>query len=138
MFPAQMKSNRLQKLASSVLLAMIVFQIGACPCGCLEHNAWVQMLGLGDHHEEFVSLDDRLSIQDAGHHDCTGEGAHDYFNNARTQFGSEPLATQYLVSLTERGISCGQCPSFAHLLCSERSQRLPRGPARTTLQVYLL
>jgi len=70
-----------------MLLSAMVFQLGACPCGCIEHNAWVQFLGLdaGDH--DHTSVADHgtglSSISSTDTHDCTGEGNAPFVDNAR-------------------------------------------------------
>ena len=62
----------------------MLFQLGACSCGCLEHNVWVQLIGIdSDHHEEdFGSTADHLLVSDD--HDCSGEPKAQYFDNSRS------------------------------------------------------
>lgn len=80
-------SKHFHRFASIALLVCLVFQLGACPCGCLEHNAWIELLGLstGDHGHDTAHSDDgsdRISIA-GNHHDCTGEAQAQYVNTAR-------------------------------------------------------
>lgn len=83
MFSLLPSSVSVQKFACRVLLVLIVFQLGACPCGCLEHNAWVQMLGLSSHHDHHLSEaeTDQTTIEGSDH-DCNGRPGAVYFNNA--------------------------------------------------------
>ena len=78
----------LQRFAATVLLAAMVFQLGACPCGCVEHNAWAQLLDLdsGDHdHALIVAGQDAglSSVTSSDTHDCTGEPRTQFVDNAR-------------------------------------------------------
>jgi hypothetical protein len=36
---------RAKKCLVTVLLLGLIWQMGACPCGCIEHNLWLQLLG---------------------------------------------------------------------------------------------
>ena len=77
----------LNRFASIALLVCLVYQLGACPCGCLEHNAWVELFGLSaSDHEHDLAQSDRssagISVAD-DHHDCTGEARPQYVNTAR-------------------------------------------------------
>jgi hypothetical protein len=33
----------MRSLTSSLLTLLLLWHLGACPCGCLEHNAWVEL-----------------------------------------------------------------------------------------------
>ena len=83
--------TRLQCLSATMLLLAMVFQLGACPCGCIDHNAWVQLWGVeSEHHKEhtLVSLaddDGNSSIALArvsDSHDCTGQPRSQFCDNA--------------------------------------------------------
>ena len=80
--------NRLQKFASFVLLALLVYQLGACPCGCLEHNVWMEIVGFGSDHEPVEITNASLLVSAPDEHDCTGVPKAQYVNNARSITGS--------------------------------------------------
>lgn len=67
-----------RRFARTLLLAAFVHQLGACACGCLEHNAWVQTaMSLasdagGHHHHHAPTGPTRLS-DDHSHCDDQGE-----------------------------------------------------------------
>ena len=73
-----------QRLATTLVVCLL-YQMGACPCGCLEHNYWFQALGLAeeDHSETLLmASDDRfLSSHDD---DCDGSPALLYVDNSLT------------------------------------------------------
>jgi len=86
-----------------MLVALIIYQLGACPCGCLEHNAWAQLLRLNSTHNNHHPATVRTSggvaawaALDEHTHDCTGEAGWPYFNNSRVpslQIKSEAVVT---------------------------------------------
>ncbi len=83
---SHLQNNWLFALASVALLICLVLQLGACPCGCLEHNAWIQMLGwsMEDHAHSHDVDDLHAQVSDGSQdHDCTGELRPQYINNAR-------------------------------------------------------
>lgn len=125
-----------QKFAPSVLLVMIVYQLGACPCGCLEHNAWLQLLGMS--HEHVHSPSGSSPAWESEEHDCTGEARPTYVNNARQACAtSAPGDSSSLVAFVEPPQSL-VTPRFAAALWD--SERPPRAhaPFRPALQVYLI
>ncbi len=144
---AEMKTQLLQRncllrLASGVLLVGMIFQLGACPCGCLEHNVWVQLLGLdADHHLGRTASASTVSWSglDADHHNCTGEPRPGYVDNARS-FRVAGLCHKELIAVAD--------PSADRVIRSLRSSEHagPRSPGpavshaltRSTLQVYRL
>lgn len=80
-------------LAVCLLVAGMVFQMGTCPCGCLEHNAWVQLAGL--RHDDIETLaiqgadapvvsEGGLCVAVTDNHECDGQPALDYLNTARS------------------------------------------------------
>lgn len=84
------KLNSLDRGAAALLLIVMLFQLGACPCGCLEHNAWVQLLGLSDADEirianPVLDQDNCISVASADHaHDCIGEARPQFVDNSCT------------------------------------------------------
>lgn len=113
--------KNLHRLASIALLVCLVFQLGACSCGCLEHNAWVELFQLStDDHGHDLAQSDRasggVSIED-NHHDCTGEARPQYVNTARDvssiQNEGRPTHT-YPVALASDHLSHSMTPSGFH------------------------
>lgn len=79
----------LQQAAARIIVLCFVYQLGACPCGCWEHNAWLQMVGWHheDHHQAATdALVDQPVLASAEFHDCTGQPQAKYLNNARNDF----------------------------------------------------
>lgn len=120
------------------MLICLVYQLGACPCGCLEHNAWAEMLGLSSHDHHGVPATSTTSVSSGEDHDCKGYPRPLYVSN-ENDWG--------------RWIACLSSPptlaadSYASIDCDDRVQlREHRGPpvyltARThpaSLQVFLL
>jgi hypothetical protein len=71
------------------VLALMVYQLGACPCGCLEHNAWLQWAGItADHYGGAVAstpaAESLITTADGDYHDCTGEPRPQFVDNARS------------------------------------------------------
>ncbi len=71
------------------VLALMVYQLGACPCGCLEHNAWLQWAGItSDDRGEIAAAtpaaDSLTTMSDGDYHDCNGEPRPQYVDNARS------------------------------------------------------
>jgi len=62
------------------MLLLFVYQIGACPCGCVEHNAWLELLGFD--HPHVTESTAGLSATD-NHHDCTGANRFEYVSTTR-------------------------------------------------------
>lgn len=82
------KLRLLQRFTATLLLVAMIYQLGACPCGCLEHNAWAHLLGLDAESRDDASVG---SFESPGHssvnladtHDCTGEPRTQFVDNAR-------------------------------------------------------
>jgi len=135
MEPKPLRKLPSRRIVSGLLLAMIVFQLGACPCGCLEHNAWIQMVGLTDHHHEVAFTSDCSSIQGASDHDCTGEHAPDYLDNAR----SPGVDVRWASSITGQvQCDCSDGQSAGALTHTDGLKRgaAVRTPARSVLQIF--
>ncbi len=138
MYPVSLKTIQLRKLACSVLLAMIVFQLGACPCGCLEHNAWFQMLGFGDHDHGLASTDGVTSVQDAGHDDCTGELAAAYVDNSRLLNRDPASRSAFETSAPDNQLGDTTTPDLRALQPNRDDLAIMHAPALSALQVYRL
>ena len=61
-----------QRLAATLVVCLL-YQMGACPCGCLEHNYWLQAIGVADEHDGEYALNvrDDTSVS-SNQHDCDG------------------------------------------------------------------
>lgn len=66
----------------------MLYQLGACACGCIDHNYWLQAVGIAsDHHhhagkpaaDQQNESGDRFAAVD---HDCDGGTKPLYLNNA--------------------------------------------------------
>ncbi|MDA7980457.1 MAG: hypothetical protein MPJ50_16990 [Pirellulales bacterium] len=113
----QLKS--FHRYAAMILLAVTVFQLGACPCGCLEHNAWFQLLGINTEHDDDRAAtgveggSDVALIVNDDTHDCEGEARVQYFNNTRVPSLQEksvaggPVASTTIVVLLPNSIAAG-------------------------------
>ena len=137
-------------LASGVL-GLLVYQLGACPCGCLEHNAWLQWAGVISDHggdsdaampvsESLTTVSESLTtVANGDTHDCTGEPRPQYVDNAQSTqvLGDffQRLATIVVslnTSMDDSSITRGRfdwgpdCAPLAHAL------------SRPALQVYRL
>ena len=138
------QSTRHRKLAAFVLLAGMIYQLGACPCGCLEHNAWLHLLGIeSDHHAESIAAPLTTAVlvitADTDHHDCTGESRPAYFDNARpikltTGFHehAEPFLSIVVDAPDERSLNLSRFQQ------RKRSLALAHALSRPNLQVYRL
>ncbi|MFK7737681.1 MAG: hypothetical protein AB8B50_16725 [Pirellulaceae bacterium] len=132
------KLIQLRKFAASVLLALVVYQLGACPCGCVEHNAWLQMFGVSSHSHEDVALGSGNAPAISGDHDCSGEYVVAYMDNARPLVVNECMSQVSLahlkVSEAAFGATSREKSAFSSADCLVVAHALPR-PA---LQVYRL
>ena len=78
-----------------VLLACFALQLGACPCGCMEHSVWVHWLtesGDGDGELAGSPHDHSDHSDHADHpHDCTGVPRPAYVNTALAASIAKPM-----------------------------------------------
>lgn len=84
-----------RRIAAAILMLCFAFQLGACPCGCLEHNYWVQLAGGLDHdssghvhgpahhHSHGVPMERDGLAQVEHDHECVGVSARWFVNNSR-------------------------------------------------------
>ena len=137
MFSLSRRLIQLRKSASCVLLALVVYQLGACPCGCVEHNAWLQVLGVSDHsHAEVVETGDAISI--SGGHDCSGEHVVAYMDNAR-QVPSNEIGSQVLKCFLMTPESGSEAVGSGRSFCAQSDcLAFARALDRPSLQVYRL
>lgn len=128
------------------MLAVLVFGLGACPCGCFEHNAWAQLLPLDSTHNNLDFLKDTgsgqvatLVFDDTDSHDCTGEERAQYLNNTRMPSLQEHSSTDgpttasaIAVSLTNSIVVETYGPQSDLIIAHSAAL------CRPSLQVYLL
>jgi hypothetical protein len=74
--------------AASLLIAAFVFQMGACPCGCWEHNGWVRTLA------SVVSVDahSHPATDEQHSHGENLPGLHQQGHDCDAQLASDGLA----------------------------------------------
>lgn len=136
-----------RRLICCTLLVLLVYQFGACPCGCLEHNAWFQLVAVSDqHHDGPVShpLESHAwsPAAEADDHSCTGQPHSPYLDTTRLL--GDPL--RLLKTNCEFFETLGRVLSIRPVELG-RSRRSKRGPdssalahalSRPALQVYRL
>ena len=128
---------RIQQLLTAVVVLGFVFQLGACPCGCLEHNYWMQLVGLSSPEPQGASDRGHQPTAEQEHeHDCMGVGGPIYVNNVRPIVSPQPDMTGRIDWVSDG--------SEIHLCrYGELSQRSPPdladlGHTPPGLQVFLL
>jgi hypothetical protein len=132
------KFVQLRKFAACVLLWALVYQLGACPCGCVEHNAWLQMLGASGHSHAAVALDEDGIVRISGNHDCSGEHVVAYMDNARSVTLDEIARPFSTAALTEVGAVYEERGRRSSVFAASESSQLAHAPQRPALQVYRL
>ena len=146
MNPTQLYRDTIRRITTWLMLLGLVYQFGACPCGCLEHNAWLQMLGLSIHDSADAAASNELRASGADacdvavpeEHDCAGHPRVLYVNNAepspRLALLRSVDGTTAVDSARAASIAVGSPSDF-----SRGSPGLPMLRARlATLQVFLL
>jgi hypothetical protein len=96
---ATMPASIRPPLLSLAVVAALLQQLGACPCGCLEHNGWSQSFAWavgGD-----LGEDRPGTGISPGHHDCDGApaelavlGRPETERPGGDRFGTEPITTE--------------------------------------------
>lgn len=138
MFSLSRRLIQLRKFASCVLLALVVYQLGACPCGCVEHNAWLQVLGVSDHSHAEVAVDTEDAISISGDHDCSGEHVVAYMDNARPVPSNE-IGSQFLTCLLVAPESASEAVGSGRSFFTQSDcLAFARALDRPALQVYRL
>ena len=133
----QSPARGLQRLTSYFLALLLVYQLGVCPCGCLEHNAWFEWLGLdADAHQHAEVADDQPSLSCAEGHDCVGKPRPLYVSQSHDLKGQ-------ILAISATKAALGQPDAFDPVDLVVRAQ--DRGPPdfsaqplRASLQVFLL
>lgn len=76
----------MQQRLAATLVVSLCHQMGACPCGCIEHNYWLQALNFAEEHHSAASViaSDHLSLS-SNEHDCVGSQKLLYLNNSDAQ-----------------------------------------------------
>lgn len=70
----------MKRAAAVVLMLALIHQVGACPCGCLEHNHWLKAFGLVGQ-EPHADIQAGSPLWSGDHCDCSG--AVEFVNNAQ-------------------------------------------------------
>jgi hypothetical protein len=156
MFPIHNQSRtRFVRFVAVAILVSFTWQLGSCPCGCFEHNAWVQMFVSNEHaevpHDEqshaFTRNDSPADYRlitsllacEHDHERCNG-GQTSYLNISRTD--SLGGASRTVI----QGVACSV--HFGHHRCTVpivsqfNQHRCPVENlfqhSRSALQVYLI
>ena len=121
----------------ALLILAFLYHLGACPCGCWEHNYWLQALGFVPPLATQRSADATpLAVQTEEHDDCTGGNARSFLDNSRTRKSELRLQFAVQQQLPANIIRLGDISSDATLALPPH-----RGLGRPTcsqLQVFLL
>ncbi|MEW4491105.1 hypothetical protein AB1L42_23725 [Thalassoglobus sp. JC818] len=146
MHPLFRKLKPAEHFVATMLLVVMVYQLGACPCGCVEHNVWAQLLGIDSDHDRNLAstvLDGKSSGvlvgENEDQHDCSGEARAQYFNNIRVTSLQETFAADLLVAWI--AVAIFSLASAAAAVNRSRSESPPVFAAalcRPALQVYRL
>lgn len=120
-------------IAVFAILVAFVFHLGACPCGCIEHNAWLQVLHAADEDSSQSGNDSRCEIAGDHEHDCAG---------SRPQFldtAQHPECVKQLLmfSIVSQSPLVGGDSRASRLECADAPHRIS-APPRAELQVFLL
>jgi hypothetical protein len=133
---------RHNRMIGLLLLMSLVLQLGAGRCGCLEHNAWVQMVSGHAHDDDHVINQDQLAsgfhlvlAQLSEDHQCTGLPPV-YLNDFRPL---EAAASPFHTAVGDQLGCNGTCRNRSVLLASDcRSPNSCGTLSRSALQVYLI
>ena len=134
------KSHRravVSRVTAVALMLLLTHQLGACPCGCIEHNAWAQWLGLVTQDTDAYPPAHADTFRSGQDHDCTGKPFPLYVTNTKNVV-SRIACQQAPVRLP---LAEGQLFSSEHKVSSLNNRAPPGEKARTDrtrLQVYLL
>jgi hypothetical protein len=156
MFPFHKQSkSRLMRLVAVAILASFTWQLGSCPCGCFEHNAWVQMFVSNEHaevrHDEQSPASTRddspviyrsetsLLACEHDHERCTG-GQASYLDNSRTDSlsGASRTVTQAVAGSVHFGHHRCTVPIVSQFNQHRSPVKNTFQHSRSALQVYLI
>ncbi len=134
---SRVHSCRQARITSVVLSVCLIYQLGACPCGCLEHNHWLRVLGLADHDGDLAVDVDRATLVVQQEHDCSHDPRVQFVSTSRSWEGSSCWLCDEAVVLQQPLVAVALTPSRRSL------DRGPPGPLGTnallsSLQVFLL
>lgn len=129
------QNRRFARLTSAMLVSCVIYQIGACPCGCLEHNYWLGLAGFVDHHESIVGASATAAVAGTHEDDCLDHHPSPYVNTTRRveiasdAVGNSAVSSWYLTSTLrlDGDFRLDRGPSF-----------LGNSPRCDTLQVFRL
>ena len=129
--------RRMHRIASAVLMVGFIYQLGACPCGCLQHNYWAQALGMSPHDSHEAVDTTQLELHPGHGHDCRGVPARVFINNSRAVESPKIGLTGWVCwppCCTELKLSCNRgevFPRRPHDLGGD-------GRTQSELQIFLL
>lgn len=130
----------MQRFSATLLILLFIFDVGACPCGCLDHNGWLELFSTDEVKPFSGTVSTSTSSNDdwtpvlADQH-CDGTGKAKYRMSARRRdlthdasmsaaLCKAPLCCE-TASTTDRA-TLGRRPSGKHLAL----------PVRAALQVW--
>lgn len=125
------------RLSAIALTVCFVFEMGACPCGCLEHNYWLALFGHSSDSSTPAQGDHDTGLLVASDHDCTGKSRDEFVNTARLpETGSRQLQISHFTidSPDAHGTLSAAEPFFNR----GPAGRLPIAPDLVSLQVFRL
>jgi hypothetical protein len=133
------RSHLTSTVPALMLLFVSVFRLGDCPCGCPEHNIWVELAGLGET-EVAVSPVRTAAMNSDGNevleHSCASVPLGHYVDNSRVPNMDEPEpASQRTVALCQEhtiALATSMRSDFA------KAYDDTGPPSRPALKVYLL
>ena len=134
----------LRKIIVMVVFLGLTYQAGACPCGCLEHNVWVQMLGWGDDPHQHAGVpssgaDVERATQVASHHDHDCEGLPPSLYVSSMERMLRPGERTSELAMAAEAVAGDFCPELIRR-CDDRGPpgSFAPGAQRARLQVFLL
>jgi len=135
----------MRSLLVHLILVLSVWHLGACPCGCADHNAWLEMVL--EHHDSDpasalgISLDHEPRGISAPRH-CDGRGRLPYLRNSReSELRVQLLSARELGhSLVGRDVSgnWNSAPALAWLLSAGFRSPPSSQPELARLQMWLI
>ncbi len=125
------------RIATAFIVGCFFYRFGACPCGCFEHNYWVQAIGIvGPEHDHAPTEGSVPTVTDQHH--CSGAFAVDFVNDARLVKPPTTISNQSWSAFIEEDAPV--------TLPNEPGSQSTRGPpcfwtatsSHSELQVYIL
>jgi hypothetical protein len=138
------KRLMMHSIIAKLLILLFAWQAGACPCGCTDHNAWIDLISHDQPTEDLAGFvrvaAGTVSLGYRGH--CDGPGRPPYLRDQReperrARGGSTALWGHLLVpTLPASQFASTLSGHSPHL---ERQSKLRRPPPRqAVLQIWLI